>query len=144
MATPAAPGFSCSGVSGGSAAASSHVLSIRVGVHPGYDRLVFEFDGAVPSYAAQPSDKPEFTLLPSGQPVTLAGSAGVLIGLKPVQQPYGGPARLVPGYPYLREVRLLQDSSSIQLWGLGVAGRPCLRVSTDSDPTRLVVDVTGL
>jgi hypothetical protein len=144
---PAPPaGFTCASASGGSAQAVSRVVAVRVGSHDGYDRLVIEFSGAVPAYRIQLQTGTRFVTDPRGAPVTLAGSNGVLVDLRPVADwvNYAGPSAFQPGFQFLREARLIQNFEGVQQWGLGLQGSPCLRVFTLASPSRLVIDIASI
>jgi hypothetical protein len=144
-ATPGWPpaGFTTGAVSGGSSARIVNVTAVRVGAHPGYDRVVIEFNGAVPSYTVTPQSDSRFTLTPKGETVTLEGTSGVLITVQHINwTAYAGPTSLRPELTYLREARLVQNFEGVQQWGLGIAGIPAVRVFTLTSPARLVVDIT--
>ena len=138
-------GFTCADASGGSDQAGSEVVGVRVGQHDGYDRLVIEFSGAIPSYKVQRQSGTSFTASPRGQAVTLSGTNGVLVVIHPVFNwtSYSGPVAFKPDYPVLREARQVENFEGYQQWALGIQGTPCLRVTTLSQPSRLVVDVTA-
>jgi hypothetical protein len=144
VSSPAWPpaGFSTGGSSGGSATIVN-VTAVRVGAHPGYDRLVIEFSGPVPSYTVTPQSDSRFTPAPKGGTVTLEGTNGVLITVQHINwTAYAGPTSLRPEFTYLREARLIQNFEGVQQWGLGIAGVAAVRVFTLASPARLVVDVT--
>jgi hypothetical protein len=143
---PAPAGFTCGGsLSGGTASAGSAVTDVRVGAHDGYDRFVIEFSGTIPGWSVTTQAAPSYTASPSGAPVTLQGTAGVLIRLQPIVDwtSYGAANHLDPGYQYLREARLIENFEAVQQWGLGIQGSPCIRATTLDSPSRLVVDVYG-
>lgn len=142
--TPApAARYACTNFSGGSTTSGASVVAVRVGRHDSYDRFVIEFSGAVPGYSVSRQGDTRFTLSPSGQPATLEGAGGLLLKLQPVPgwESFQGPSRLLPRYPALREVRLLENFEAVQQWGLGVEGDGCLAVFTLGAPSRLVVDI---
>ena len=149
--TPTLPaGFTCANASGGAAHASDWgpagptVTAARVAGHSGFDRFVLQFDGTVPSYTVRRQSTPTFTLDPKGSKVTLRGTRGVLITVKPENwTAYTGPSRLVPLLAVIREARLVQNFEGTMQWGLGILGTPCLRVTTLKGPARLVVDVAA-
>lgn len=144
--SPTAPaGFAAANFSGG-AVASSTVTAVRVGQHDGYDRLVIEFSGGVPSYTVTRQSTSTFTRSPRGDQVTLQGSAGVLIVVHSVTNwtAYTGPTAFHSGYPYLKEAVQVENFEGYQQWALGIQGTPYLRVFTLSSPSRLVVDVAAL
>ena len=136
-------GFTCADASGGSEQAGSNVVGVRIGQHDGYDRLVIEFSGAIPSYKVQLRSGTSFTESPRGQTVTLSGTNGVLVVVHPVFNwtSYSGPFAFKPDFPILREARQIENFEGYQQWALGIQGTPCLRVTTLASPSRLVVDV---
>src|ERR1700730_2133935 len=136
-------GFTCADARGGSEQAGSNVVGVRIGQHDGYDRLVIEFSGAIPSYKVQLRSGTSFTESPRGQTVTLSGTNGVLVVVHPVFNwtSYSGPFAFKPGFPILREARQIENFEGYQQWALGIQGTPCLRVTTLASPPRLVVDV---
>jgi hypothetical protein len=136
-------GFTCADASGGSEQAGSNVVGVRIGQHDGYDRLVIEFSGAIPSYKVQLRSRTSFTDSPRGQTVTLSGTNGVLVVVHPVLNwtSYSGPFAFKPDFPVLREARQIENFEGYQQWALGIQGTPCLRVTTLASPPRLVVDV---
>jgi hypothetical protein len=149
--TPSPPaGFQCgSSFKGGSASSGAPtgptVTGVRVGGHTGFDRFVMEFSGPVPSYKVVPQNSPVFTLDPKGTKVTLQGTTGVLITVKPENwQAYSGPTGMRPGLPFLKQARMVQNFEGTMQRGLGIQGVPCLMVTTLNSPPRLVVDVAGV
>ncbi|MGH2488287.1 MAG: AMIN-like domain-containing (lipo)protein, partial [Candidatus Limnocylindria bacterium] len=59
----------------------AHLADVRVGTHPGFDRIIFEFiEGGTPAYRLEPASPP-FVEDPSGQPMTVNGSDFFLIAL---------------------------------------------------------------
>ena len=146
--TPSLPaGFQCGRSSKGGSASSGAptgptVTAVRVGGHTGFDRFVMEFSGPVPTYKVVPQSSPVFTLDPKGTKVTLDGTAGVLVTVKPENwQAYSGPTGMRPGLPFLKQARMVQNFEGTMQWGLGIQGSPCLKVTTLNSPPRLVVDV---
>jgi hypothetical protein len=121
------------------------VVGVRVGQHDGYDRLVIEFNGPVPSYRVQRRSGTSFTESPRGQAVTLSGTNGVLVVVHPVFNwtSYSGPFAFQPDYPVLRQALQVENFEGYQQWALGIQGTPCLRVTTLTAPYRLVVDVAA-
>lgn len=137
-------GFSSADFSGGSAGSGSAVVAVRLAEHDGYDRFVIEFAGTIPGYAVTRQSSAIFTLSPKGTTEQLEGTAGVLVRLHPVADwaSYRAATSFHPGLAYLREARQMENFEAVQQWGLGIAGRPALRVLTLASPSRLVVDVT--
>jgi hypothetical protein len=146
-AVPVVPpsGFSCASVSrsGAQQPPVNNVTSVRAGTQNGYDRLVIQFSGQVPGYDVSVQSSPTFTQDPSGGTVTLQGTAGVKVVVHGATGALlnNAPKDLSPGYPALKEARQLGDFEGVYSWGLGVAAGTCVRVTTLTSPSRLVVDV---
>lgn len=140
----ALPPFTCGSTSGGSTATLGHLRAVRVGHHTGYDRFVIEFTGTVlPHYALTPKSSAVFYLDPSGRPVVLRGTAGILVVLSHSTGAgtFTGATDLVTAFPQLREARRLGDFEAVTSWGIGLAHQSCKRVFALAGPTRLVIDV---
>ena len=146
--TPATPPgsslapFACKDASGGSAG-STGVTAVRTDEQPGYDRFVLQFDSNVPQYTIKRQTKPVFTLGPSGQTISLSGTAGVLIVLHSTSQSgtYSGPTDFPHSdFAVLKEARLTEDYEGTVTWGLGLGSAACMRVVAASAPARLVID----
>ena len=137
------PAFQCADQSGSASGGSiTPVSDVRVGAHDGYDRFVLQFANALPNYSVARQSNAAFVNSPRGNQVTLAGTAGLLVTVKPIDwTSYSGTTQLKPGYTYLKEVRQVENFEGVQQWGLGVQGTPCVRVFTMTSPLRLVVDV---
>ena len=135
--------FQCSDQSGnGNGGPTTPVTDVRVGAQSGYDRFVLQFSSAIPAYTVTRQTSSTFMRSPRGDQVTLAGTAGVLVAVKPIDwTSYNGTTQLAPGYTYLKEARQVENFEGVQQWGLGIQGTPCLRVFTLTSPMRLVVDV---
>ncbi|QJY46250.1 AMIN-like domain-containing (lipo)protein [Pseudonocardia broussonetiae] len=124
--------------------------AVRLAGQDGVDRIVFEFDGAVPGYRISYADLP-VTSDPAGEEVPLAGGAALqvsLIGSSAYAQ-LGDPQ---PAYPVARriaggdtsqvtELVNLGDFERVLVWAAGVRERTGFRVSTLNGPPRLVIDV---
>lgn len=73
-----------------------------------------------------------FTKDPSGQPVTLSGTAGVLIVLRGFRgdvQNYTGAGSSTSAGPLLLQVYELGDFEGVVTWGAGVSAPACAAVS---------------
>ena len=144
--------FSCSAQSGGDAAASAQLTDVRVAHHQGYDRLTFEFATAsIPAYSVTPSASTNFFHDASGQPVTLAGTAGLKLVVHHASgtdltgaQTYRGSLDLHPALPAIRETAELGDFERVLTWGVGLTTPACFHVSEESGPPRIVIDVQAV
>jgi hypothetical protein len=122
---------------------------VRVAHQPGFDRIVFEFapqaDGTahIPAYTVSRQASAQFVKDPSGQPVTMRGSAGLRIVFHGATgaTSYTGSRDQTPNLPVVQEVEQLGDFEAVLSWGAGLSRASCLRVLELSGPTRLVIDV---
>jgi len=139
------PPFSCSAQSGpGPTSPPVGVTDVRAGPQGGYDRFVIQFDGSVPQYSVQPQASATFVQDPSGQRVTLSGTAGLLVTVQGARSAgsYPGPTDLKPsGTAVLEEARQVGDFEGVVRWGLGLSHSTCFRAFTLTGPSRIVVDV---
>jgi len=117
---------------------------VRTGTHSGYDRITIEFNNTDPSQVdLMTQGNAQFTQGASGQSVTLAGSAGILVTMKGTDEhtAYNGPIDFKTGYPVLVEARQVQDFEGTVQWGLGLSKSACYRAFFMSNPYRLVIDI---
>jgi len=122
---------------------------VRLGVHPeqgGWERIVFEFDGAgLPPATVQYVQGA--SACGSGQPVSLPGSATLQIRIaQTAAHNQSGKVTIDsssikgPGNTIL-EARQTCDSEGVVAWALGLKGKQNFRVTTLQDPARLVIDI---
>jgi hypothetical protein len=135
--------FTCTDWSGGVAGTAATVSSVRIAHHDGYDRLVIGFatSNTMPQYQLTQQATSTFVRDASGQPVTLAGSAGIRAILRNADITSGAPTDLKPGLPAIREVAQIGNFERVVSYGVGLATPACFRVLELSGPTRLVIDV---
>jgi len=153
--SPASPGSSpaaaCPRVTGGGSSNQAQLVAVRVAHQAGFDRLVFEFG---PSTAPGPFGMPAYIVEaasslsgPSGQPVTIAGSA--IFGtrfqnastISPSGTPsYTGSTDMKPSTPLIKQVRLVEDFERVLVWGTGLDHLACPKVSELAGPYRVVLD----
>ncbi|HEV3461098.1 MAG TPA: hypothetical protein VG413_03565 [Candidatus Dormibacteraeota bacterium] len=140
--TPTPQPFLCQDQSGGSSGVTATLTNIRPGSHAGdgYDRVVFDFNGGIPSWDLTRQQSPTFTRDASGQPVTLDGSAGLKLVLRGADVASGVASDLTPRYTSIREVAQLGNFEHQLTYGIGLSSSQCVRVLQLSN-SRLVVDV---
>jgi hypothetical protein len=140
--TPTPQPFLCQDQSGGSNGVTATLTNIRPGSHAGdgYDRVVFDFNGGIPSWDLTRQESPTFTRDASGQPVTLDGSAGLKLVLRGADVAGGVASDLTPRYTSIREVAQLGNFEHQLTYGIGLSSSQCVRVLQLSN-SRLVVDV---
>jgi hypothetical protein len=142
------PDFSCDmPTSGVGTVAIAHLLDVRVGEHPGFDRVVFEFDEGIPAFTIDDASPP-FTEDASGLPLEVEGDAFWSLrldgGTKQGEDggaTYGGPTDFQPDFEQLVHLTEGGDFEAVSTWYLGLQGETCLRVLTLGDPARLVIDI---
>lgn len=136
------PEFRCGDVSS-SPGARTALTAVRVAAHDSYDRVVFEFAGALPGYTVLSQPTATFIKDPSGLPAGLAGSAGLRVVMTPANSypSYRGPVHLAPELAAVREAEQIGDFEAVNSWGIGLSRSTCMRVFTLSQPSRLVIDI---
>jgi hypothetical protein len=128
------------------AQATPTLIDVRAGRHAGFDRVVFEFRGAVPEHRIRYVD--QLVQDGSGEPVSVAGGADLEVvfeGANAHEQdgtPTISPRRFSPGLPAVKEIAQAGDFEAVVTYGIGVDRRRPLKVSTLSGPSRLVIDVS--
>ena len=133
------PPFQCAD-SSGSGTSSGYPITgltdIRTAGHPGFDRIVVEFNGALAAYDVRRQANATFIQDASGLPSKLAGSAGLHIVLRHASayETYRGSRDLTPGLTNVREARLIGDFEGVTTWGVGLSRQMCIRVFTLTNP----------
>ena len=140
--SPTPQPFLCQDQSGGSSGVTATLTNIRPGSHAGdgYDRVVFDFTGGIPSWDLTRQESPTFTRDASGQPVTLDGSAGLKLVLRGTDVAGSVASDVTPRYTSIREVAQLGNFEHQLTYGIGLSSSQCVRMLQLSN-SRLVVDV---
>jgi hypothetical protein len=140
--SPTPQPFLCQDQSGGSSGLTTQLTNIRPASHAsdGYDRIVFDFSGGIPSWDLTRQESAMFVRDASGQPVTLDGSAGLKLALGNADLAVGVPADLRPGLTSVREIAQLGNFERVVTYGIGLSSSRCVRVLQLSN-SRLVIDV---
>jgi hypothetical protein len=121
------------------------LVAVRAGSHTGYDRVVFEFQGAVPEHRIRYVD--QLVEDGTGDPVSVAGAADLEVVFEGANaheedgSPTISPRRFSPGLPAVKEIAQLGDFEAVVSYGIGVDQRRPIEVSTLSNPSRLVIDI---
>ncbi len=120
---------------------------VRAGRHLNFDRVVFEFEGdVVPGYRVEYLEKPAKDC-GAGEVVKISGDRFLLIAIQPAQAHTESGVSTVrkrhqtPGYPVIKEMKLICDFEAHLEWLMGVGWPSRYRVLELSSPARLVVDV---
>jgi hypothetical protein len=124
------------------------LVDVRIGLHPelgGWDRIVFEFAGGLPS--AQVQYVQSATQCGSGAPLALQGQAALAVRLQPAQA-HNQQGQLtissttVPGQGgVIVEAKSYCDFEAVVQWAIGLKAQKPFKVTRLSDPPRLVIDV---
>jgi hypothetical protein len=124
--------------------ATPTLVGIRAAHHPGFDRIVFAFEGGLPSsHVATYVDK----LLGdgSGLPVRIAGRAVLQVSFAPAQahdaQGTTVPRRVAFALPNIMTAVRSGDFEAVTTYGIGLAKKTPFHVSTLRNPSRVVIDI---
>jgi hypothetical protein len=116
------------------------LVAVRFGGHQGYDRVVFEFTGAMPSYGVDSLAAP--TAPCNGQALGVSGTRWIAVRLAGLTaDPSVLRTERTFDFPALREAELACRDGGDLVWVLGLARSGRTRVSVLDRPVRLVVDV---
>jgi hypothetical protein len=128
---------------------SAKLAAVRAAGHPGYDRVVFQFEGAtVPGYRIGYVDEitlgesdDEFLTLQGGALVQATFQGSASDDHRPGTQTV--PDKLTPGLAQVRQIGLAEDWEGVVRLGVGLDHRAGFRVLELRDPVRVVVDVAS-
>lgn len=130
----------CTTLQGGTSSRAT-ITDVRVGMHPGYDRLVIEFSGGLPAYKLAPQDPSTFVGPFSGKPVAVAGKAGYHLYIYNMDiPPTYKIGNILTAYPELRQVVVMAVFEGQADIAIGLDRSVCPVVTTLSGPSRLVID----
>jgi hypothetical protein len=153
---PPAP-RTCSPEAGGQDGVYTNLVDVRIGSHPGYDRITFEFraptpnpggKSGIPRYEIRAA-RPPFTQDGSGAPLAVSGNAFVNLvfhgatgyDFEDYEPTYDGPAVLRAGFDVLREAVRSGDFEATLGWVLGLERQTCWDVLELRNPDRVVIDL---
>jgi len=125
---------------------------IALGRHEGYDRVVFQFTNNLPGYRVE-YVQPPLKEDGSGNPVSVAGNAVVVVRMEPASGfdlntaegvlVYKGPKRIdgaSAGTSVVRQLVRTGDFEAVLSWAIGLTDKVDFRVTTAASPARLIVD----
>jgi hypothetical protein len=122
------------------------LTGIRAAHQPGFDRVVFDFVGGVPAHRSA-RYVTQLTGDPSGFPITIAGRAILEISFSAARgHKLDGtdtaPNRTVFALPnVITAVQSGDGFENVMSYGIGLASRQPFRISTLSNPSRVVLDI---
>jgi hypothetical protein len=125
----------------------SWIADVRTAGQQGYDRVVFEFTGAVPAYEVTYAEPPFPST--SGEDVPVAGQAFLQVRLDGTSsfdsvnntQVYTGPRTVTGDTSNVTEVVQVDDFEAVVVWVIGLDSKQPLTVSELTGPGRLVIDI---
>lgn len=134
-------------VSRGKKYENTEFVKVKVGKHPGYDRVVFEFKGDLPNYSVNYVEPPIW-LGESGEKVKISGKAFVEVSFYAVPIPENGyfPDELLEfpkeklNLPVINEIKMSDWWEGILALAVGLKAKKLYRVEELSNPSRLAVD----
>jgi hypothetical protein len=128
---------------------TTYVRTVRVGRHKTFDRVVFEFTGAMPNYRLQYLPSPFYESEGGRNRIKIAGRAFVQVNLNLIptdeeQMKLREQEAFIPkGSLKLRSVWELDEAGLFEGYYdflLGISARKPFRVSEFANPLRLVID----
>src|ERR1700694_3784994 len=141
--SPTPQPFLCQDQSGGASGLTTQLTKIRPGSHAGdgYDRVVFDFNGGIPSWDLSRQESATFVRDASGQTVTLDGSAGLKLVFRDADLAGGVASDVTPRFSSIREITQLGNFERVLTYGIGLSSSQCVRVLPLTSPPRLATDV---
>ncbi|MCH7811248.1 MAG: hypothetical protein IH958_01305 [Chloroflexi bacterium] len=130
----------------GGASTTPLLADVRTGLHQGFDRVVFEYDGGLPGYHVEYVSSP-IAQCGSGMEEAVVGNAFLEVRMTPAAAhddagtPTFGPQELLPGLPSILEVQSICDFEGQVTWVLGLTEQADFNVVNLTGPFRVVVDV---
>ncbi|HEX9968805.1 MAG TPA: hypothetical protein VGB03_01600 [Acidimicrobiales bacterium] len=129
-----------------------YLAAVRIASHDGFDRVVFEFEDAMPGYRVAMGTRP-VTEDGSGKTVEVKGAALLEVRLEnsgmarlqgeKVIPVYKGDRRVATEGEVVTEAVDAGDFEGVVTWVVGLKAAPAgVRVTTLSSPYRLVIDVS--
>jgi hypothetical protein len=119
------------------------LVAIRAAHHPDYDRIVYEFEGGLPSSEVRYVD--QLVGDPSDLPVRIAGRAILLVRFTPAQAHDAAgptaPTRQAFALPNIMTTVQAGDVEGVTTYGVGLAKQNTFNVFTLQDPSRVVIDI---
>ncbi len=125
------------------------LTDVRSARQEGFDRVTFEFTGALPRYDVRYVERPILSS-GSGEEVAVEGAGVLRIRLEPASgydldasaRTYQGPPRVVSDTENVVETVSVGDFEAVLEWAVGVRSPTAYEVETLEDPPRVVIDVS--
>lgn len=127
--------------------AVANIVDVRIGIHDGFDRVVFEFEQGTPELTLSRAEPP-FVSDGAGLPVEVDGASFLALvmrgGSKQTDEgtsSYDGPTDFTDDAPALVHLVEGGDFERQSTWYFGLTEENCVRVLLLDDPHRLVIDI---
>ena len=143
-------GASTSPVSTPASGERALLTQVRAARQEGFDRVVFQFEGALPGYSVKYVKKPVHADA-SGAEIPIDGdhvievrmesASGADLAGENVRQTYTGPDRVKGDTAEATEVVKVGDFEGVLTWAIGTHDEVSFKVSKLSSPSRLVIDI---
>ena len=122
------------------------LIGIRTAAHPGFDRIVFDFEGQLPGYEIRYVDR--VIKEPSGEPATVPGRRFLRIRFEPTDAHddtgrVTAPRAATVNLPMLRAYQVVGDFEAVVSVALGLDDTVGFRVGGLSNPNRIYLDVAA-
>lgn len=124
---------------------SIYLTDVRVARHTGFDRLVFEFTGGLPSYRITYAGKFDFTG-PDNKQIKVKGKSVISINLQPLPYPESEdhedvvlPIRKARMRSFI-EIKETEWFEAVRAFLVGLKAKRPFRVKELTNPYRLVID----
>lgn len=133
----------------GNVSTAAVLTAVRVGSHTeegGFDRIVFEFKDALPDATVEYSGGPILGCA-SGLPVAVQGQAFMTVRLSPANahdengQSTADISQANGTGQEILDVESTCDFEAVVGWAIGLAAQQPFRVTTLTEPSRLVIDI---
>jgi hypothetical protein len=126
--------------------ATPRLIDIQAAHHPGFDRVVFRFDGGLPSRRSVGYVN-RLTGDPSGAPIPIAGRAILRVVFSPAaaHDDAGNvttPSRFAFALPNVMSVVRSGDFEAVLSHGIGLAQGSSFHMFTLTGPSRVVIDIS--
>ena len=121
------------------------LVGVRAAHHPGYDRVVFDFAGGLPSTRSVRYVN-QLIADPSGLPIPIAGRAILQVTLSPTNAHNSAghstaPTKVAFALPNVMTAVRSGDFEAVTSYGIGLAKKETFTVFTLRNPARLVIDI---
>lgn len=126
------------------------LIDVRAAAHPGFDRVVFEFENGVPGYRVGYAERP-ILADGSGDEVAVTGGAVLVVRMEPAldadltvesaPKTYTGPTRFAPDAAVVSELVRTGGFEAVLAWAVGVDEERPFRVTRLENPARIVLDI---